>query len=249
MPNANRNLGLQCERVPAFKSPLHLSFPGFTLSPSLLSLFKCLLLAHFFNLTHNNVANCSCLLANNSYSCKLSSCVSPLFFFQLTSSSLLMRVTIPLLRQARKIQRKPLKKRGGKSAQGRKRKCQQRLHEIARLFRCSCSSCSRCACKRFTSLADSSEPHSGTGFTSFNSSYFLSFRSLHFFCPSCSRLTCDGLFRIAETRAHTYTHKHTKLFIHCWNLQRIKECKGGENYTVCSVCALDTQQNCSDLLY
>lgn len=103
----------------------------------------------------------------------------------------------------------------------------------------------------FTSSADRSEPHSGT-ITGFTSSYFPlfppSFSSVRLTAPVV--LTCDGMFGLPEAGMHTHscTTQHTKPFSHWWNLQRIKERKGGERHSMC-VYTRDTEWSCTDPLH
>lgn len=103
--------------------------------------------------------------------------------------------------------------------------------------------------QRFTSSADRSEPHSGT-ITGFTSSYFPHFPlsssfSLSVSCPSSpDSLYSSHVMRCSDYQrkecTHTCTTQQPEPFTHWWNLQRIKERKGGERYSMC-VCVQETQ--------
>lgn len=102
-----------------------------------------------------------------------------------------------------------------------------------------------CVQQRFTSSANSSEPHSGT-ITGFNSSYFPSIRFLHFFFSdrlsllSSHVMGCSGYQRRECT--HTCATQHTKRSVHWRKLQRIKQRKRrGAFQSVCvCVCIQET---------
>lgn len=132
------------------------------------------------------------------------------------------RETIPALRQAetreKKNYRSPEKKRTGeKRAEGGRRNCRQRLREGAFLFRCSCTSCSRC---EHSVSRHPRTPWSNTlrkpllrlvlflpvllFFNSFSDSFEL-FKSSQ---PAFH--TCDEMFR---GRNHTCATQHTRMWI------------------------------------
>lgn len=147
----------QVSSVSAFRllNPLSASlFASVTLSrsPSPSLFFSCPLSS---SLTLIIWLSTSSLLLHGKYfsPMSLSSCASSLLFPFASVHSLFFadaqRVTIPALRQA--VNRESERKRfrdcgGGKRAPGIQKKCRQRLCGGALLFRCSCSSCSRCVC-------------------------------------------------------------------------------------------------------
>lgn len=142
----------------------------------------------------------------------------PSLLFHLTSPPLLTLSGLPFQRSGGRVRftesnRKRAGGGGQKSAGGSRRKCRRWLGEIARLFRCSCSSRSRCACEPFASSADGSEPHCGT-ITGSNSSYFLSFRFLHFFFSpsppfSSCRLRSSHVIDSSRHRRHKHARSRT----------------------------------------
>lgn len=188
----------------------------------------------------------------------LSSCAFCLLFSFASVHSLFFadaqRVTTPALRQAETRERERF--RGSKrEKRGKKKGTRENEKVPAEALRRSPSpqvqllKLFQMCVQRFTSSADRSEPHSGT-ITGFTSSYFPHFPlsssfSLSVSCPSSpDSLYSSHVMRCSDYQrkecTHTCTTQQPEPFTHWWNLQRIKERKGGERYSMC-VCVQETQ--------
>lgn len=119
------------------------------------------------------------------------------------------RETIPTFWQTTRRKKKKKNK-----AKGGMRKCRQRLCGGALLFRCSCTSCSRCV-QLFASSADCSEPHSATITTSprptfacffFFSFQFFSVSFLLFKSSLPALIICDEMAGLPEAGMHNTVH-------------------------------------------